>query len=106
MSGFYDRAGATAMRMLEKFGRPWKWSSTDDNGAVTDSSFVACFIETVKHVLGDSGIAIGDRKYIATPSSAPKIGDRMTSGPESYVIVWSDQIGDTPCAYWIWGRQG
>jgi hypothetical protein len=105
MTGFYDRASATAMRLLEKYGRPWKHTSTDDAGSVTDSSFVAAFVETVRHTLGDSGVAIGDKKYIATVGNF-RIGDRMTSGPESYVIQWFDPIGDTPAAYWIWGRQG
>jgi hypothetical protein len=106
MSGFYNRATATAMRLLEKFGRSWSISSTDDAGTVTRHDAMGAFIETVRHELGNSGVAIGDRKYIMTADAAPKNGDRMTDGSSSFVIVWSDAIGDTPAAYWIWGRSG
>jgi hypothetical protein len=107
MTGFYDRAAATATRLLTSKGSPWTFSHTDDAGNVTTHSAVAAFIKTVRSDLGNSGVAIGDRQYIASVDSAPRNGDRMTNSKgESYVVSWSDAIGDTPAAYWIWGRSG
>jgi hypothetical protein len=106
MTGFYDRATATAQRLLEKFGRPWVFTRTDSAGAVTTHSAVGCFIDTVRHVLGDSGVAIGDLRFIFTADAAPQNGDRMANADQSYVVMHTDPIGDTTCAYWLWARAG
>lgn len=102
----YDRANNTAMGMLERFGRPWIFSHTDSGGAVTVKDAVGVFLETVRHTLGDSGVNIGDRKYIVTANASPQEGDRMKSGAEDYVVAFHDQIGDTPAAYYVWARAG
>jgi hypothetical protein len=106
MTGFYTRAEDTARRLLTKFGRPWLFTTTENDGSITSRSAVAAFIETVKHQLADSGVSIGDKKFIVAVDAAPRNGDRMTHDDQSFVVVWSDPIGDTPCAYYVWGRSG
>jgi hypothetical protein len=106
MTGFYDRAALTAARLLTKYGRSWMFTTTEDDGSITSRSAVAAFIETVRHQLADSGVSIGDKKFIAAVDAAPRNGDRMTKDDQSFVVVWSDPIGDTPAAFYIWARSG
>src|SRR4051812_35977159 len=103
---FYDRASTTAMRLLEKYGRPWIFTSTDSAGTVTTRDSVGTFLDTVRHTLGDSGVDIGDKRYIFASDSMPQKNDRMKNGTEDYVVVFADPIGDTPAAYYVWGRSG
>lgn len=106
MSGFYDRATATAQRMLAKFGRPWLFTRTDSAGATSTHSAVGVFIDTVRHLVGDSGVDIGDLRFIFTADAAPQKGDRMKNGDQDFVVVFADPIGDTTVAYWVWARAG
>jgi hypothetical protein len=107
-SDFYTREAASAQRQLESKGRPWTFTRTDVAGVVTSRSAVGAFIKTVRNDLGNSGVAIGDKQYIFSSSATPQNGDRMTNANtgESYVVTWFDPIGDTPAAFWVWGRTG
>jgi hypothetical protein len=102
----YDRASATAMRLLEKFGRPWTFTTTASGGVTSTRSAVGVFVDTVRHTLGDSGVDIGDKRFVFTADALPQKTDRMKNGTEDYVVVFADPIGDTPAAYYVWGRSG
>lgn len=106
MTGFYDRAAATAMRLLSKYGSSWTFTTTNDDGSTTKRDAMGAFISTVRSELGNSGVAIGDRKYIFTSDAAPVNGDTFTNGTQKWVVRWSDAVGDTPAAFYVWGRAG
>lgn len=108
MSGdLYTRLAASAQRQLENKGRPWTFTTTNTDGSKSARSAVGVFIETVRTELGNSGVAIGDRKYIFSSTAVPINGDSMVAANgERYIVKWSDQIGDSPVAYWVWGSKG
>lgn len=88
MSGFnYPRIAATAGRLLERFGQVMTFSRTSPAGVVSEFTALAVVASTVKHTLGDSGIAIGDDKLLVDAVAAPEPGDRVTYNGHSRVIV-------------------
>lgn len=88
MTGFdYARTAATAGRLLERFGQVVTFTRTDPDGSVHPYSAVAVVASTVKHVLGDSGVQIGDDKLLVDASVSPAPGDRVAYNGGSRVIV-------------------
>lgn len=89
MSGFnYARTAATAGRLLGRFGQDATFTRTDPaDGSVSTSTARVVVASTVKHTLGDSGIAVGDDKLLVEAAAAPEPGDRVVYNGESRVIV-------------------
>lgn len=88
MTGFdYARVAATANRLLVHFGQPVTVSRTAPDGSVTSFESTAVVADTVKHVLGDSGIAIGDDKLYLVADTLPEPGDRIAYNGGERVIV-------------------
>ncbi len=88
MTGFnYARIAASAGRLLERFGQVMTFSRTAPDGAVSTFTAVAVVAATVKHALGDSGIAVGDDKLLVDATVKPEAGDRVAYNGGSRVIV-------------------
>jgi hypothetical protein len=88
VSGFdYTRMSALAIRLIERFGQPVTLKRTAMNGDVTLLATRGVMTDTVKHTLGDSGIAIGDDRLVLDPGVAPKPGDRIAYNGQSRVVV-------------------
>lgn len=88
MSGFdYPRMAATARRLIDRFGQVMSITRTASDRTVTSLSAVGVVTDTVKHTLGDSGIAIGDDQILLDATTKPQPGDRITYNGQSRVIV-------------------
>lgn len=87
MSAFYGRLQGTADRLLAKFGQAITITRTATDGATTAYTTTGAVVGTVKHTLGDSGIAIGDDRILLDHTVTPQPGDRITYNGQSRVIV-------------------
>ncbi|MBA8886158.1 hypothetical protein FHW12_000349 [Dokdonella fugitiva] len=111
MTAFYDRAAATALRMLTKYGKGVRVTSTNMAGAVTAREGKAVLVSVVKHDLGNSGISIGDHKLLVEASLAPKPGDRILDLADGASRVIVDPVNpikpaDTLIAFECYARLG
>ena len=111
MSAFYDRAAATALRMLSKYGKRVRVATTNMAGAVSAREGMAVMVGVVKHDLGDSGVSIGDHKLIVEAALAPIPGDRITDLVGSGARVIIDPVNpikpaDTVVGYECYARLG
>lgn len=83
----YGATQATAHRLLARFGQDITLSRTSRAGAVTVFATRGVVVGAVKHVLGDSGIGIGDDRLLLDHAIAPQPGDRITYNGASRVVV-------------------
>lgn len=104
----YSRSAATALSLIERFGADVTVITTTGADATTTRTAKAVFVDRVRHLLGDSGVEIGDWRVLFPASSAPLLTDRITRGAESFVLVQIEPIqpGDTVVAYQAWARAG
>lgn len=88
MIGFdHARIAATATRLLARFGQRVTLTRTAPSGAVSAIPATAVVADTVKHTLGDAGIAVGDDKLYVAPDVLPEPGDRIAYNGGTRVIV-------------------
>lgn len=108
MSIDYARIAANATRLLERFGRGWQVRTTTVANAVSTRVAVGVKIDETRQVLDGSRINIGDHRMLFTAATNPVIGERITSGSESRVIVHTEAIqpAGTVLAWWVWARAG
>lgn len=52
-------------------------------------------VRTVRHVLGDSGVQVGDIEYLLDTTVEPEEGGRFSDGVNSYVIVFVEPVAAT-----------
>lgn len=104
----YERLAATADRMLGAYGVSATLSHTTPLGAVATSTVSVVTVDTVRHVLGDSGVDIGDERLIVNADAAPVKGDRIDYADQSRVVVQVEPIrpAGTVLAWWVWARRG
>lgn len=83
----YPRTAATADRLIDRFGGDIIITRTGAAGAVTAMPTRGVVVNTVTHVLGDSGISIGDDEIMLDRSVLPEPGDRISYNGQSRVVV-------------------
>lgn len=88
MTGFdYASTADTALRMLGRFGQQMAFTRTAADRTVTRFTALGVVADTVKHTLGDSGIAVGDDKLLIDAGAKPQPGDRVAYNGQSRMIV-------------------
>lgn len=104
----YARSVATTLRLLERFGRAWQFTTTVIANATQSRTATGALIDEVRHDLGDSGVAIGDKRFMFEAAANPVKGERITAGSESYVIQHKEPIQPAAVvvAWWVWARNG
>jgi hypothetical protein len=107
VSAFYAELETVAAELLREFGSVLGFSRTAPNGAVTAWNAAGVRVDSVKHVESESGVAIGDERFLFAANANPKHGDRVSVGGRSFVVIHSDPIrpADTVLAWWIWLRR-
>lgn len=110
-AAFVTRLTATAQRLIEKYGMAATLITTASNGTTTSRVAYAVDLGIVKHVLGDSGVNIGDhRLIIEVAGAAPQALDRIQT-PDGADRVLVDPIAPiapsgVPIAYECYSREG
>lgn len=106
---FYSELADTALEMLTEFGQTWTLTTTTAEGVSSSRTAKGVEVKTVKHLLGDSGVQLGDRELLLDASANPMQGDRITDGTNSYVLIPKPEPikpGATVLAWTAWGRAG
>ncbi len=109
MSAFdYDRTALNAARIIGRYGRSWQIRSTVTANAVSTRDAIGVKIDEVRHVQDDSGIQIGDSRFLFRADAMPVVGERLRAGSDSIVIVHTEAIkpADVVLAWWVWARAG
>lgn len=93
-----DRMKSRTPALIKRNGREWTITST--TGAATSTTRPAWMApdKTVTHLLGDSGVDIGDKMMICEPGANPKEGERASFASESYVIIAVEQVPPAPAS--------
>lgn len=87
----YSRQINLVNRMLTKFGQDCTITTTNRDGTTSARIAKVAEINVVRHILGDTGIQIGDRVVVINNIGVPLPGDslvRLTGGvSERFMIV-------------------
>lgn len=104
----YPRLAATAQRLIRQFGRPWTITRTTGPGASQSRTVNGVEVGQVRHLLGDSGVDIGDKELLLEGAANPVKAERIAAGSESYVIVQVEPIRPAAIvlAWRAWARAG
>lgn len=104
----YHRLAATARDLIGRFGQPWTITRTTGPGQSTQRVANGVVVGQVKHLLGDSGVDIGDKELLLDASAEPAKTERIEAGGESYVIVQVEPIKPASIliAWRVWARAG
>lgn len=104
----YARLTATADRLLGAYGVSGTLTHTTPLGATETSTVSVVAVDTVRHLLGDSGVDIGDERLIVNADAAPVKGDRIDYADQSRVVVQVEAIcpAGTVLAWYVWARRG
>ncbi len=109
MSAFdYSRLALTAQYLIARFGVAVTLATTTALNTTATRAARAVFVDRVRHLLGDSGVEIGDWRVLFDADAAPLLTDRLTRGSESYVLVQVEPIqpAGTVLAWQAWARAG
>ncbi len=110
----YIKMSAAALALLKKFGAPLMLSGPPVR------QVAGLRISQMERTLGDSGVMVGDWKYILAATTTPEGGDpvvtdsrpevteRLVDGDEQFVIVYVEPIkpAETVLAWFVYGRLG
>lgn len=104
----YARLARTARDLIGRFGQPWTITRTTGPGQITQRVAMGVVVDQVRHILGDSGVDIGDKELLLDASAEPAKTERIEAGGESYVIVQVEPIrpGAITIAWRAWARAG
>lgn len=104
----YPRLAATAQRLITQFGQPWTITRTTGQNQTTTRTAQGVQVETVRHLLGDSGVDIGDTELLLDASANPSKAERISAGGQGYVIVQVEPIKPAAIvlAWRVWVRAG
>lgn len=107
MSFNYAATAATATRLLARFGTTYTLTRTDGDGDESDLPAVAVIERQERHLLGESGVEIGDWRMIFAAGERPEIDDSLEieSAQHSIVRVEPIQPGGVPVAFYAWARK-
>lgn len=106
---FYSELAADVVEILREFGQEWTFTTTTAAATSTSRTAVGVMVDTVKHLIGDSGAQIGDRVFLFEAGATPLQNDRITDGTDSYVLSARPEPikpAATVVAWWAWGREG
>jgi hypothetical protein len=87
MAYSYARAQSSARRMLAKYGNTATLTRTGTSGATTAIPTVVCVIGQPLHLLGQSGVPIGDQAALFDDRVLPFHGDQIVWGNDSGIVV-------------------
>ena len=104
----YARLAATARNLISDFGQPWTITRTLGPGLSAQRVANGVVVGQVRHLLGDSGVDIGDKELLLDASAEPIKTERIEAGGESYVIVQVEPIRPAAItiAWRAWARAG
>lgn len=104
----YARLALTAQRMITQFGQLWTITATTGANASTARTVQGVVVGQVKHVLGDSGVEIGDKEMMLEATANPVQGERIAAGSESYIVMQVEPIrpAAVTLAWRVWARSG
>lgn len=110
----YVKMSATALALLKKFGSPLMFSGPPVR------QIAGVRIAQMERTLGDSGVMVGDWKYIVASRTTPEGGDpvetdsvpqvmeRLVDGDEQFVVVYVEPVkpADIVLAWFVYARLG
>lgn len=104
----YPRLAATAQRLVTKFGQTWTITRTTGPGKTATRDAYGVQVGTIRHLLGDSGVDIGDTELLLEASANPVKAERISAGGQSFVIVQVEPIKPAAMvlAWRVWVRAG
>lgn len=102
------RLASTAQRLIQQFGQPWTITRTTGQGTATQRTAHGVAVAQVRHLLGDSGVDIGDTELLLEASANPAKTERIAAGGESFVIIQVEPIKPAAIvlAWRVWVRAG
>lgn len=104
----YARLANSARRLIADFGQPWTITRTLGPGLSAQRVANGVVVGQVQHLLGDSGVDIGDKEMYLDASAEPIKTERIEADGESYVIVQVEPIKPAAItiAWRVWARAG
>lgn len=106
----YARLSATAERLLNRFGQFWTITTTTGPAEATSRIYPGVQIDTITHLLGDSGVQIGDAVLLLHGRANPLQGDRITAPDGTNYVLIVEPKPIKPAAlvlvWYAWGRRG
>ncbi len=104
----YPRLATTAARLIAQFGQPWTITRTTGPAATTTRTVNGVAVAQVRHLLGESGVDIGDTELLLDGAANPQKAERIGAGGKSFIIMQVEPIQPAAIvlAWRVWVRAG